>query len=314
MATPYHAAGGGAVDPPQAVDRSDPAAYAFPPTSATWHVSRELALLIYGPAAVVLQVAHPKVAAGVRDHSALAADPLGRLHRTMAATYAIAFGTVADARAAAAGVGRMHAKVRGTLEPDPHAGGRPGARPVAPPVTTEGRYSAADQDLVMWVAGTLAACGVAAYERFVAPMSGDEKAAYFADMRTFGRHFGLRVDHGPQTWPEFERYYAATLADPALGSHAVSRSVAWVVARPPRPLWLFPARVPGRWLLAETLPQVVADRLGFASTPASRAAVSAATASIRRAIPRLPARLRFAPQYLAACRALGRDPFAPNGS
>ena len=319
MATPYHAAGGAASNAASnAADRSDPDAYAFPPDGATWHISRELALLIYGPAAVVLQVAHPKVAAGVRDHSALASDPLGRLHRTMDATYAIAFGTVADARAAASGVGRMHARVRGTVGgggeadhgPLERAAPRASGSADAPPVTGAGGYSALDQDLVMWVAATLAACGVAAYERFVAPMSAGEKSAYFADMRRFGRYFGLRPDHGPQTWPAFEDYFAATLADPALGSHPVSREVAWAVARPPQ--WhLYAGRLPARWLLAETLPRGVADRLGFASTRSSRSAVAAFTATVRRAIPLLPARLRFAPAYLTACHALGRDPFAP---
>ena len=45
-----------------------------------------------GGRALLLEVAHPFVAAGVAEHSAYRTDPFGRLQRTLAAMQAITFG------------------------------------------------------------------------------------------------------------------------------------------------------------------------------------------------------------------------------
>src|SRR3989440_9384676 len=47
----------------------------FGPGSLTWRVNREGVLLLGGGAALVLQVAHPLVAAGVEEHSNYREDP-----------------------------------------------------------------------------------------------------------------------------------------------------------------------------------------------------------------------------------------------
>src|SRR5262245_34745579 len=53
-------------------------------------VSREPAVLFGGGCALLLEVAHPLVAAGVADHSDFRRDPFGRLQRTLAAMSAMA--------------------------------------------------------------------------------------------------------------------------------------------------------------------------------------------------------------------------------
>ena len=278
---------------------------------------RERALLIWGPAAAVMQVAHPLVAAGVANHSRFATAPLDRLHRTLEAVYAIAFGTNRQADGAAAGIGRMHARVRGELPPiNSGATGRGTPRPVRfdatgrhgsagtptrgteTPIADAGRYSAADPDLVMWVTATLVAATVDPYRRVIGPLTDEEVESFYQDMRRFGAYFGLPPDHGPQTWPAFVAYYDAIVNDPRLGAHPVSREVAWAVATPRHPVWLRPAALPGRALLAETLPPVVAERLGFRRTRASRAAFAGMMRVLPALIPRLPRRLRYVPQSL----------------
>jgi len=87
----------------------------FGPDSLTWRVNREQALLLGGGRALLLQLAHPLVAAGVADHSDFRSDPLRRLRRTLDATLAMIFGTTAEAEAAAAGVRAVHERVTGTL-------------------------------------------------------------------------------------------------------------------------------------------------------------------------------------------------------
>tara|TARA_B110000003_G_scaffold16040_1_gene15901 strand:+ start:23916 stop:24212 length:297 start_codon:yes stop_codon:yes gene_type:complete len=67
--------------------------FAFSPDSELWLVNRYANGLLFGPAAVLLQVAHPQVAQGVVDHSDFREDALGRLRRTLSTVNRIAFGT-----------------------------------------------------------------------------------------------------------------------------------------------------------------------------------------------------------------------------
>src|SRR5580692_753136 len=67
-----------------------------------------------GGTAVLLQVAHPLVAAGVAEHSAYDADLWRRLIRTLRALYLITFGSKAEAEHAGAAVQAVHARVTGT--------------------------------------------------------------------------------------------------------------------------------------------------------------------------------------------------------
>src|SRR5207244_12482984 len=64
----------------------------FGPHSILWRLNRESAVTLAGTCAILMQFAHPKVAAGVRDHSHYQVDAAGRLRRTRELTLAIAFG------------------------------------------------------------------------------------------------------------------------------------------------------------------------------------------------------------------------------
>src|SRR6266545_3466926 len=55
----------------------------FPSDGMAWRIGRELALLLGGGRALLLQVAHPLVAAGVAEHSGFREDPWRRLEGTM---------------------------------------------------------------------------------------------------------------------------------------------------------------------------------------------------------------------------------------
>jgi hypothetical protein len=63
-----------------------------------WQISRERCGLIYGPAAAILQIAHPRIAQGVHNHSNFRTDIIGRLRRTLENTNRIVFGRVSDSR------------------------------------------------------------------------------------------------------------------------------------------------------------------------------------------------------------------------
>ncbi|MGH7855885.1 MAG: oxygenase MpaB family protein, partial [Candidatus Binatia bacterium] len=67
-------------------------------------MNREAVLLLGGGRALLMQIAHPLVAAGVADHSDFRTDSLGRLRRTLDAMLTITFGTLREAEEAYRGV------------------------------------------------------------------------------------------------------------------------------------------------------------------------------------------------------------------
>ncbi len=260
-----------------------PGDFVFPPDSLIWRVSRERALLLGGPAAAILQVAHPGIASGVAAHSNFRRDTLGRLHRTLDAVYTITFATRDEASAMAAHVAAVHRPIRGN-DPVP--------------------YDAASPDAQLWVLATLIACGLDVYESLVTPLTPAEREAHYRDMRTFGQFFGLDPAFGPPNATAFREYYDSMLRGDLLASIPICRDVATAVLRPSQPRWLALAAGPLSGIVIETLPEPVRSRLGFRSTPASRSAHRIAVTTLRFLLPHLSDRLRYTPRYLTARRRL----------
>src|SRR5918992_5334248 len=88
----------------------------FSPDTMIWQVHREMVLLAAGGRALLMQLAHPKVAAGVAQHSQFKEDPLGRLQRTTDTLWSILFGERSEARAALEQMKNVHRKVQGITQ------------------------------------------------------------------------------------------------------------------------------------------------------------------------------------------------------
>src|SRR5688572_28378405 len=115
----------------------------FSPESLFWQVNREALMVLSGPRALLLELAHPLVAAGVAEHSDFRRRPMGRLFRTLGVMTALNFETGPKARAAAGHTRKCHSAVQGHLREDvgPYPAGTP--------------YRAADPLLQLWVLSTL---------------------------------------------------------------------------------------------------------------------------------------------------------------
>ena len=77
---------------------------AFGPDSLTWRIDREALTFLGAGRALLLQLAHPWVAAAVVQHSRTLADPIGLFHRTFAVVFTMVFGTLDQALSAARGL------------------------------------------------------------------------------------------------------------------------------------------------------------------------------------------------------------------
>jgi len=158
-------------------------------------------LLGAGPA-VLLQVAHPLVAAGVVSHSDYRNDLWGRLLRTLRALYLIVYGSKQEAERAAAAVRSVHAHVQGTTREQlgPFPSGTP--------------YSAADPELMLWVHATLVSSSLAVQQRFVGRLTASEGEQYYRQMSLVARLFGVPADTIPNRLRDFHDYLEEQLAGP----------------------------------------------------------------------------------------------------
>ena len=134
--------------------------------SVSWRIHGERIVVLGWPRAILLQFAHPLIAAGVAEHSSFRMSrlaPLLRLHGTVHAMLGMTFGDERRAHEAVDRINRIHDRVSGTLR---HAAGSFAAGTP---------YSAHDPDLLAWVQLTLLDTMPRAYELLVAPLTADEK-------------------------------------------------------------------------------------------------------------------------------------------
>lgn len=237
-----------------------------------------------GGPAVLLQVAHPLVAAGVVLHSDYRRDLWHRLARTLRALYLIAYGTRAEAERAGEAVQAVHAHVHGKTDVQL---GR------FPPGTS---YSASDPELMLWVHATLVEASSTVYQRFVRALSGEEQERYYQEMAVVARLFGTPDSVIPRSLAEFRDYFAAQIAGDTITVTSPAKEVAAVIfeARLPTPMRLL---VPAHRLsTAGLLPPRLRREYGLRWSRLDRLALPLAARSVRlTTTPVLIAASRLAP-------------------
>lgn len=220
----------------------DPGLYG--PASEAWQLNRESMLLLgAGPRALLLQIAHPLVAAGVDEHSDFRTDPWARLLGTVRSYLRIVYGTTAAARAEIRRLNGMHRQIRRTT------------------------YSARDPELSLWVHATLVDSTIVAYDAWLEPLSHARRAAFYAETRPVARAFGVPETLLPHDFDGFERYVERMLAsDGPVQVSDTARELGSAVLRPPlAPLatWL-----PGGSIIRPWLALIPADAYAWTLWPA----------------------------------------------
>jgi uncharacterized protein (DUF2236 family) len=261
----------------------------FAPDSVIRRIGNSpLVPLLGGGPAVLLQVAHPLVAAGVVDHSDFRRDLWRRLLRTLRALYLIAYGNKAEADAAGAAVQAVHAFVHGET------------RTRLGPFPAGTCYSAADPELMLWVHATLVESSLAIYHRFVCRLQRDEQEAYYREMALVARLFGTPADVIPPTLADFREYLRGELASPRICVTEPARDVAEVILHAPLPTPLRLIVPAHRLSTAALLPPRVRAEYGLRSDAGRSVALKAAALSIRfGALPLFLAAERVAPPAFA---------------
>jgi uncharacterized protein (DUF2236 family) len=264
----------------------------YGPSSEAWRLNREAMLLLgAGPRALLLQLAHPLVAAGVADHSDFRADPWRRLRATLRSYLAIVYGTMTAARAEIRRLNELHRTIAG-------AG-----------------YRARDPELSLWVHATLVDTTIVAHDAWIEPLDRDRRARYYAETMPIGRAFGVPAALLPADLDAFERYVDGMLGPAGeVRVSPVARELADAVLHPPLgPVMPALARLPAAayawtlWPAIGLLPDTVRTDYGLRWGLREQAVAAWLVAGWRAWRPILPASFRQMPQALAADRRISRD-------
>jgi uncharacterized protein (DUF2236 family) len=260
----------------------------FSPDSMFWRVSREMIALLAGGRALLMQLAHPKVAAGVAQHSQFKDDPLNRLRRTMNTTWSITFDERAAARASLERITGVHTRVRGVVAPgEISCSGAP--------------YKASDPDLLLWVHATLIDSGMLAYERFVKRLAPEEAQQYYEDSKIFARLFDIPESIVPASLADFQEYVNAMVSGDQIVVAATARSLSTDILYP-SPWLLKPAGPLFRLITAGLLPAELRAAYGLGWDERRKRRFDLAVRTIRTIRPFMPRPLRIVPHARAAER------------
>lgn len=198
----------------------------YGPGTRMWRINREAVLLGAGPAALLLQVAHPLVAEGVAAHSRVADDPFGRLRRTLMTTLDMVFGDGPTAERAIRRLNGVHGSVRG-----------PVMDAAARTATGADHYRAMDPALLLWVQATLIWSSVEAYTRWVGPLSAADREAFWREARAVGVRMGIPLAVSPPDWAAFLAYWSRMVAEGSeLQVTDTARRLSPLILRPALPL------------------------------------------------------------------------------
>jgi uncharacterized protein (DUF2236 family) len=276
--------------------------YAVGPDSVTWRYMSDTRGFFAAGAALLLQVAHPTIAGGVREHSNFKEEPWDRLFRTVDYVNLLVYGGPETAARTGRALREGHKRIKGV---DPQ--GR--------------RYHALEPEAFAWVHATLALATVSAHRRFGRPMDRPTIEQYWREWRGLGRLLGIREHELPQDWADYRAYVDRMIAE-RLEDNDVVRDVLWSVSQPTQaPV----ARIPQRaWTTATfpmhqaiglatvgLLPAPMRAKLGLELSSLQRAHLRALGALSRASTPLLPGGLKVSgPTYLRRReRAIARGPF-----
>jgi len=254
-------------------------------------INREGVVLLGWGRAVLLQLSHPLVAAGVSDYSHFDQNARGfvrRVRRTVGGMLAITFGTPEVAQEVIGRINRIHDQVNGSLRQEV------GVFPAGTP------YSARDPQLLLWVHATLVESMVLTYERLVSPLSVSEKDAFCAEAAGTAHLLGVPLDQIPMRFADLEAYIQGMYSSGQIVVSDDARRLAAALLSPP----LGPASGPlsrlTRLVTVGLLPRHIRQGYAFSWDRRRDRAFRTLVSLIRRARWLLPSMLREWPAARAA--------------
>lgn len=264
------------------------------PGSLMWQLGMPRTSLLLAGRALLMQVSHPVVGAGVHDFSTFRTDPWGRLERTIGSVDVQLFGGE-QLRMESARLRALHKKIKGA--------GFDGRR-----------YSALDPKAYAWVHLTVFDATLVLHELLGPPLTTSAQERLYREWRQVGLVLGIRDRDMPAGLGSYHAYVdnvvASTLDDnPAVRDLLDSltlRSVPPPTSWFPRPLWAALRPVGGtvlRDMTVGTLPAVLRERLCLAWSADDEKRLRREARIVRTVGPLVPERAMHYPLAYEARRA-----------
>lgn len=265
------------------------------PQSIVWRRAGDPRVLLAAGYALVMQVAHPTVGAGVSEHSSFREDPWGRLLRTLDAFYMLVYGGPEAAAQTGRRLRAFHRSITG--------------------IANDGRrYRALEPEAYAWVHATLADAIVRGHARVGKPLAASERERFWVEWRGVGRLLGVRARELPADWSEFEAYVDHMTRDRLEHTPAVDDVLATLAAPGPPPV---PLPLRAGWpvagiplsralVLATTglLPPVLRERFGLGWSRHQELELDVLARALRSMTPVLGIARVVGPAYLRLRRAV----------
>jgi uncharacterized protein (DUF2236 family) len=231
------------------------------PDSVSWRVIGDAAAFVGGIRALLIQTAHPEVAAGVEQHSRYRDDPLGRLNRTSVYVTETTYGAIPEIEAAVRAVRTAHQPVRGMSDRD---------KP----------YSASNPEMAAWVHNVLTDSFLVAFQTFgPKPLTVDEADRFVEEQTRIGALLG--ASPLPSTAAGLSRWVSE---HPELAGSKSQKHAIEFLRRPPLPLSVQLGYRPLFNAAATTLPPSVSRVIGLAPKARNASIGQVAVNSLRWAL------------------------------
>ena len=218
----------------------------FPPGSLARVIAgRAGVFAVAAGRAILMQLAHPSIAAGIEEHSTFRTDPLGRTMRTAEAFRRFFWRNWDDVNEIVPKIRAQHARVKGD------------------------GYFAEDPDLLLWVHATTVDSLMVVYSTCVRRLTESERASYYEEATIIAELLGCPRDRQPSDLASFDAYITETTA--ALRATDTGRSLARDFLFFPLRWWAAPLTATYRFLVCGSTPDHIRRELDIAWSARQRA-------------------------------------------
>lgn len=243
----------------------------FQPGTVSRDVLRRPVFLLGGMNALLLQLAEPRVAAGVAEHSDFADRVFDRLRHTIDLLVEIGLEEPSDAERAVDEMEEAHRGVAGSM-PDGSI------------------YDAADPELRLWVLATLIATVLQVEERYVGEFGEGERSRYIQESQAVARALGVDLPPDLESFRHYMRKRLDSLEVTADARHIANHVLhARIGVIPPAAL------APLRVATADLLPARLGAAYGLELSPRQRRWLGRMQRITRKTLRRLPHWIRTFP-------------------
>lgn len=259
---------------------TDEATGFFGPGSMTWKLYREPCVIIGSSRALLLQIAHPAIADGVKQYSNFQKEMAKRAHRTFTTMSRIWFGDKTTAINSAKRLHNIHSMIRGTaaweIEDE----------------TIYKPYCAADPDLLFWVLATLIDTTIVATEKVMGQLPLHEKKQFYEESKISAQLMGIPPEVYPPDLEGFYERYQSMIDSETLCVGTSGKEISAAIFKLP-----FPLKKLLKIMAGGLLPTNISKQFGLEMTKFSGMIFNFIIAASKGFFKLTPATLRYAPAF-----------------